>query len=278
MKNNIIKFANEKFGEIRTINNDGEAWFAGKDIAEVLGYSNATKAIIAHVDDEDKMMVMVEAQSQNGTLLNKTKTAFINESGLYALILGSKLPQAKEFKRWVTAEVLPQIRKTGGYIPVHDAEGNELSDEEFFLRAQMILQKTIDAKDELIAQQQRLLADQHRMLGEQQQLLEEQQPLVQFAEAVKLSDDCYCIGDVANIIASNNIPMGRQRLFNWLRRNKYMFKNSRKPMQRWVEKGVFTVHIYTYHDVYGHQRSYPTTMVTGLGVQHLLDKFKALNS
>ncbi len=102
--------------------------------------------------------------------------------------------------------------------------------------------------------------------------------MVKFAEAVKLSDDCYCIGDVANIIASNNIPMGRQRLFNWLRRNKYMFKNSRKPMQRWIEKGVFTVHIYTYHDVYGHQRSYPTTMVTGLGVQHLLDKFKALNS
>ena len=145
MENRIIKFANEKFGEIRTMCIDGEAWFVGKDVAKVLGYSNATKAIIAHVDDEDKMMVMVEAQSQNGTLLNKTRTAFINESGLYSLIFSSKLDSAKEFKRW-------------------------------------------------------------------------------------------------------------------------------------VEKGVFTVHIYTYHDVYGHQRSYPTTMVTGLGVQHLLDKFKALNS
>lgn len=274
MENKIIKFANEKFGEIRTMNNDGEAWFVGKDIAEVLGYKDPSKAICDRVDEEDKTTLLFQQSGSN----YKSRTAFINESGLYSLILGSKLDSAKEFKRWVTAEVLPQIRKTGGYIPVHDAEGNELSDEEFFLRAQMILQKTIDAKDELIAQQQRLLADQHRLLGEQQQLLEEQQPMVKFAEAVKLSDDCYCIGDVANIIASNNIPMGRQRLFNWLRRNKYMFKNSRKPMQRWIEKGVFTVHIYTCHDVYGHQRSYPTTMVTGLGVQHLLDKFKALNS
>lgn len=284
MENKIIKFANEHFGEIRTMCINNEPWFLGKDVAVALGYVNPHKAILNFVDIDDCNVLKYKASPNLGKASGLWKgndysdKTFINESGLYALILGSKLDSAKDFKRWVTAEVLPQIRKTGGYIPVHDAEGNELSDEEFFLRAQMILQKTIDAKDELIAQQQRLLADQHRMLGEQQQLLEEQQPLVQFAEAVKLSDDCYCIGDVANIIASNNIPMGRQRLFNWLRRNKYMFKNSRKPMQRWIEKGVFTVHIYTYHDVYGHQRSYPTTMVTGLGVQHLLDKFKALNS
>lgn len=284
MENRIIKFANEKFGEIRTMSINNVPWFLGKDVAVALGYAIPNKAILDHVDNNDRNVLKYKAFSDlekaSGLWNGKdfSDKLFINESGLYALILGSRLDSAKDFKRWVTAEVLPQIRKTGGYIPVHDEDGNELSDEEFFLRAQMILQKTIDAKDELIAQQQRLLADQHRLLGEQQQLLEEQQPMVRFAEAVKLSDDCYCIGDVANIIASNNIPMGRQRLFNWLRRNKYMFKNSRKPMQRWVEKGVFTVHIYTYHDVYGHQRSYPTTMVTGLGVQHLLDKFKALNS
>ena len=123
MENQLTIFKNPAFGEIRTMTDEkGEPWFAGKDVAEVLGYSNATKAVIAHVDDEDKKITMVEAQSQNGTLLNKTKTAFINESGLYALILSSKLPQAKQFKHWVTSEVLPAIRKKGNYLSVRNED------------------------------------------------------------------------------------------------------------------------------------------------------------
>ena len=110
-------FKNETFGEIRSIIKDSEPWFVGKDVAMALGYSNASKAISVHVDDEDKDFIMLDiADTQNGNVpIGKTKTAFINESGLYSLILSSKLPKAREFKRWVTSEVLPSIRKTGSY-------------------------------------------------------------------------------------------------------------------------------------------------------------------
>ena len=105
-------FKHEKFGDIRTINKDGEPWFVGKDVAEVLGYKSPSVAICENVDSEDKTTFVI---SESGSKY-KSKTTFINESGLYSLILSSKLPQAREFKRWVTSEVLPQIRKTGAYL------------------------------------------------------------------------------------------------------------------------------------------------------------------
>lgn len=116
--NDLTTFTNPEFGQVRTVEIDGTPWLVGKDIAMALGYKNPTKAIIAHVDDEDKQLEMLpqEAEAQNGTLPSgSTKTALINESGLYSLILSSKMPKAKAFKRWVTSEVLPAIRKTGAY-------------------------------------------------------------------------------------------------------------------------------------------------------------------
>lgn len=117
MKNEIKVFESVDFGKVRIIELDGEPWFVGKDVAEILGYQNASKAVSTHVDDEDKAFIMVDiADSQNGNVpTGKTKTAIINESGLYSLILSSKLPSAKDFKHWVTAEVIPSIRKTGKY-------------------------------------------------------------------------------------------------------------------------------------------------------------------
>ena len=112
--NEIKLFTNKEFGEIRTMNIDEEPWFVGKDVAEALGYSNASKAVSTHVGEEDRILKVIEADSQNGNVV-KTQTALINESGLYALIFGSKLESAKRFKHWVTSEVLPAIRKTGSY-------------------------------------------------------------------------------------------------------------------------------------------------------------------
>lgn len=117
--NNLQIFSNPEFGSIRTVEIDGTPWLVGKDVAVALGYKNPTKAIIAHVDDEDKRFEMLpqEAEAQNGTLPSgSTKTALINESGLYSLVLSSKLESAKRFKHWVTSEVLPSIRKTGSYM------------------------------------------------------------------------------------------------------------------------------------------------------------------
>ena len=111
-------FSHEMFGEIRTMTNEsGETYFVGKDVAEALGYNDPQKAIKMHVDDDDKLIRQIVVSGQNRNCI------IISESGLYSLVLSSKLPQAKVFKHWVTSEVLPQIRKTGGYIPTHDAEG-----------------------------------------------------------------------------------------------------------------------------------------------------------
>lgn len=117
----VTTFNSDEFGHVRAIMVDNEPWFVGKDVAIALGYSNASKAVMVHVDDEDKHFEMLSiADSQNGNLSGATKTALINESGVYSLIFGSKLESAKRFKRWVTSEVLPTIRKTGGYIADSD--------------------------------------------------------------------------------------------------------------------------------------------------------------
>ena len=131
-------FKHEVFGEIRTMTDEkGEVFFVGKDVATTLGYSNTRDALRQHVDNEDKL------ESQITTSGQRRNVIFINESGLYSLILSSKLPQAKAFKRWVTSEVLPQIRKTGGYIPTRDEKGKELSPEEVLARAHQIVGRTL---------------------------------------------------------------------------------------------------------------------------------------
>lgn len=136
-------YKNEQFGEIRTVKISGEPWFVGKDVAEVLGYSNASKAVTVHVDDEDKHFVMLKvSDSQNGNLV---KTAFINESGLYSLILSSKLPSAKEFKHWITSEVLPSIRRHGAYL-TDDMVEKVLTDPDTIIR---LAQQIKEAKAQL---------------------------------------------------------------------------------------------------------------------------------
>lgn len=131
-------FKHEVFGEIRTMTDEkGEVFFVGKDVATTLGYSDSRKAIRVHVDEEDKGV------GEMATPGGKQRVILINESGLYSLVLSSKLPQAKAFKRWVTSEVLPQIRKTGGYIPTRDEKGKELTAEEVLARAHQIVGRTL---------------------------------------------------------------------------------------------------------------------------------------
>ena len=152
MKTNIQIFTSEIFGNIRTCQVNNQIMFVGKDVATALGYNNTSKAIQQHVDHEDKGTLPIRETAY------ETRAVVINESGLYSLILSSKLPQAKAFKRWVTSEVLPQIRQTGGYIPTKDAQGRELSAEEIIDRADTIIGRTIrllneEAKDTLTATQ-----------------------------------------------------------------------------------------------------------------------------
>ena len=152
MNSKIKIFKSEVFGEIRTCQVNNQIMFVGKDVATALGYSNTRDALSKHVDAEDKGTVAIRDTAY------ETRVTLINESGLYSLILSSKLPQAKAFKRWVTAEVLPQIRQTGGYIPTRDADGRELSNEEILDRADAIVGRTLrlvnePAEDTLTATQ-----------------------------------------------------------------------------------------------------------------------------
>lgn len=141
---NLITFENMKFGKLTVIEKDGEFFFIGKEIAEKLGYINPSKAVIVHVEEDDKSYAMM-AHSQNGNV-SKSKTALINESGLYSLILSSKLQQAKEFKRWVTKDVLPSIRKNGGYIKNQE----NLSKEEILANAVLLANNLIAEKEKVI--------------------------------------------------------------------------------------------------------------------------------
>lgn len=169
----------------------------------------------------------------------------INESGLYSLILSSKLPQAKEFKRWVTSVVLPQIRKTGGYIPIKEED-----DEKTILcKALSIMKRTVEQKDKL---------------------LEEQKPLVHFANAITASDGSILIGEMAKILNQNGFKTGRKRFFKWLRDHEYLFKQSREPIQKWVDEGIFELHATVVSTDHGDIERL-TTKVTGKGQKYFLD-------
>ena len=251
--NNIKIFENPEFGSIRTVEVKNEPWFVGKDVAEVLGYERADNAIRNHVDDEDKLMHQISASGQNRNM------SIINESGLYSLILSSKLPKAKEFKRWVTSEVLPAIRKTGGYI-----NGSEtMSDAEIMAKALMVAQKTIEANKERIS---KLEGDTERM-----------KPKEIFADAVAASDNTILIGDLAKMIKQNGHPIGQKRLFEWLRENGYLIKRKgadyNSPTQKAMELGLFRIKETAITHSDGHVSVSKTVKVTGKGQQYFINKF-----
>ena len=242
-------FNNPEFGEVRTTVIDGEPWLIGKDVAAALGYSNASKAVMMHVDSEDKRKEMLEADSQNGNVV--TATMLINESGLYSLVLSSKLPTAKAFKRWITHEVIPAIRKTGGYhVP--------------------------QSPEEQMAQG--LLAAQ-KLLAEKDKRIEEMRPKEIFADAVSVSKTDILIGDLAKLIKQNGHDIGQKRLFAWLREKGYLIKRKgldwNMPTQRAMEMKLFRVKetVVTHAD--GHTTVSKTTKVTGKGQVYFVNKFLA---
>lgn len=250
-EDNMIEiFKNEEFGEIRTIVVNGEPMFVGKDVASALGYKDTAKAIRVHVDEEDKG---VDEMDTPGGVQNIT---VINESGLYSLILSSKLPNAKKFKRWVTSDVLPSIRKHGAYM------------------TEETIEKAITNPDFLIK-----LATELKHEKEQRKLLEEEKkinaPKVIFADAVSVSDTNISIGSLSKLLKQNGINVGRNRLFEWLRENKYLIsKGSDKnmPTQRSMEQGLFEVKEGTIGTPNGEIKLTKTTMVTGKGQQYFINR------
>lgn len=245
--NQLQIFENPEFGAVRTVEIDGEPWLVGKDVAEALGYTNPQKAIRDHVDDEDKGV-------NESFTVNGTQGILINESGLYSLVLSSKLPTARKFKHWVTSEVLPSIRRHGLY-----AADELLNNPDLMIRAM----------EELKAERARANA-----LAEK---VERDAPKVLFAESVAASQHSILVSDLAKILRQNGVQIGGNRLFEWLRTNSYLIRRKgsdwNMPTQRAVEMGLFEIKETSVTHADGHVTVNKTPKVTGKGQQYFINLF-----
>lgn len=273
MEKGIKIFSNPEFGQLRTQSDEhGELLFCASDICDSLGYSNARKAIADHVDKGDV------TKRDTPTTSGVQSMTFVNESGLYALIFGSKLESAKSFKRWVTGEVLPSIRRDGGYIGSRDGE----SAEEIMAKAVLLAQKTIERRNERIAELERECSQRKELAEEQGHLLkmrekeiEEQRPKVAFCDAIVSSKSSCLIGELAKILTQNGYKIGQNRLFEWMREHEYLGKAGERyniPNQQWMEMGLFEVKK-TVHDQNGVLVTKSTPKVTGKGQKYFINKF-----
>lgn len=241
---NEVQLFNFENHEVRSLLINSEPWFVGKDVADVLGYKNTKDALAKHVDAEDKLGSQIATSGQNRNMV------IINESGLYSLVLSSKLPSAKKFKRWVTSEVLPALRKTGQY------QVKELSGQELMAKALIEAQSVLAAKDKQI---------------------EQMKPKVVFADAVATSHTSILVGELAKILKQNGIDMGQKRLFAWLREKGYLIKRQgtdyNMPTQKAMELGLFEIKEGSYVNGSGVNITTKTPKITGKGQQYFINKF-----
>ncbi len=253
--NELKIFENPDFGIVRTVTINGEPWLVGKDVAEALGYSNTRDALDRHVDTEDKNTVA----NPDGKRGNPNMT-IINESGLYALVLSSKLPTARRYKHWVTSEVLPSIRKHGLYATAETAE-RLLSDPDFVIR----LFTEIKAEKEM---RQQLEAEAAANA-----------PKVLFADSVEASKTSILVFDLAKLIRQNGVDIGGKRLFAWMRDNGYLVRRKgadyNMPTQKAMELGLFEVKETAITHADGHISVNRTPKVTGRGQVYFINKFLA---
>ena len=246
MEKVIRTFKNEQFGRIRTmVDEKGEPWFVGTDVAKMLGYNQSDKAILRHTDEDDRMKCTVTDSLGRGQ-----NTFVINESGLYSLILASKLPQAKAFKHWVTAEVLPQIRQTGGYIPLKDKDGRELSDLEIMCRAMMIMKKSIEQKEQLIANLQ---------------------PKADYVDEVLDSVDCLTMTQVAK-----GLGMTVHDLTTRLLQDSIIYEQSGQYMlyAPYARKGLAATRTHTHRDLFGTVHTHTYLVWTEKGKKFISEHLK----
>lgn len=248
-------FENTEFGKVRTISIGGEPWLVGKDVAEILGYTNTRDALARHVDDDDKRredsVVIHDAIGREQT------PVLINESGLYSLILSSKLPSAKRFKHWVTSEVLPSVRKHGTYMTPETIE-KTLSDPDFIIRLATELKEEKALRNRL------------------QDKVEQDRPKVLFADAVSASHNSILIGELAKLLKQNGIETGQRRLFAQLRDEGFLIKGGSSknlPTQRAMEMGLFEIKESAVSNPDGSIRVTKTTKVTGKGQQYFINRY-----
>lgn len=241
--NDLRIFATAEFGQIRTTEINGQPYFMASDVAQALGYNKPNNAIAAHCRAALKRGSRISGKMQ--------EVNFIPESDVYRLVIKSKLPGAERFEAWIMEEVLPSIRKTGGYI----AGQETMSDSELIAKALIVAQRQIEERNKQIAQMQ---------------------PKALFADAVAASHSSILIGDLAKLICQNGVEIGQKRLFAWMRDNGYLIKageSRNMPMQRYVEQGLFEIKESNVCNPDGSIRITKTTKVTGKGQVYFVNKF-----
>jgi anti-repressor protein len=252
--NQIQVFENPEFGEIRTVTINGEPWFIGKDVAVILEYSNPRKAIIDHVDEEDK----TDGVTIRDSIGRDQNPVCINESGLYSLILSSKLPKAKQFKHWVTSEVLPSIRKHGMYATPVTIE-KMIESPEFGIKLLTELKKEKEQRKQLESK------------------IEEDKPKVLFADAVETAKTSILVGELAKLLRQNGVKIGQNRLFEWLRQNGYLIARAghdhNMPTQYSMERGLMEIKERTINNPDGSTYITRTPKITGKGQRYFINKF-----
>lgn len=238
-------FNNEQFGRIRAVNEFGQLMFCGRDVATALDYTNTNDALKRHCRGVVKRYPITDS-------LGRTQVAaFITEPDLYRLITHSKLPTAEKFERWVFEEVLPAIRRTGGYMVTKQDE----TPEETMARAVLIAQDTIKRQKEQI---------------------EEMKPKALFADAVAASDGTCLVGELAKLLRQNGIDIGQNRLFAWFRENGFLGKvgqNRNVPTQRAMDMGLFRIKETAITHSDGHVTINRTPKITGKGQQYFVQRF-----
>ncbi|OOR18124.1 BRO family protein [Bacillus mycoides] len=246
--NQLQVFNNEELGQVRTVVQGEDVWFVAKDVCEVLEIKNTTQAM-QKLDPEERTMFNIGRQG---------KTNIVNESGLYSLIMTSRKPQAKVFKKWVTSEVLPSIRKHGAYM------------------TDQVLEQAVTNPDFAIGLLTRLKEEKEKLAAAQQKIVQ-QQPLVTFAEACMQSDQTLKVGEVAKLAMKQGVKIGQKRLFDKLREWGLMFKNSTEPTQKACERELFEVNQGVKQKPNGEAFTWTTTYVTPKGQAYIIDRLKKEN-
>ncbi len=248
--NEMKVFTSSEFGTVRTVTIDGEPWFVGKDVAGILGYGNTRDAILSHVDEEDRRVIQ---KSENATFeIPNRGMSLVNESGLYSLILGSKLSSAKRFKHWVTSEVLPSIRKHSAYLTPEKVE-------EFLLNPDTIIRLATDLKNEREA----------RIAAETK--IREQAPKVAFAEAVEKTKENIHVAEMARALSKKGFVISQNRLFSILRDRKILMSGRypgerNLPYQKYIDDGYFVVQENCFYNRYsGEEELSYTPLITPRG-------------
>lgn len=252
MNNEIQKF-DFKGALLRTLTDEaGEPWFVLKDCMSILDLGNPTETVKMFDDDEFSTTEVIDSIGR------RQQAYIISEPGLYRLVMRSRKPEAKEFQRWVTHEVLPQIRRTGGYIPTTDAD----DDMTILAKAVMIGQRTMEA--------------QQRKIAEQQTRIVELEPKARFADAVAASDGTCLVGELAKMLRQNGMDIGQNRLFRLLQADGYLGKsgsNRNVPTQRAMDLGLFRIKETTVTHADGHTTVSRTPKVTGKGQRYFIDRY-----